>query len=107
MPKFPYRKAGAAWDRVFRNDHNQNLDDIADDIKGSYAELAAHKNAKTAHTSDQIDHGGFSLRNYIDGLYNRIRNLILNADGTNVKVDAVSNASEEVKNKFRLCAAGK
>ncbi|WP_375182818.1 hypothetical protein, partial [Marinobacter sp.] len=65
--------------------HNQNLDDIADDIKGSYAELAAHKNAKTAHTSDQIDHGGFSLRNYIDGLYNRIRNLILNADGTNVK----------------------
>ncbi len=54
MPKFPYRKAGAAWDRVFRNDHNQNLDDIADDIKGSYAELAAHKNAKTAHTSDQI-----------------------------------------------------
>ncbi|WP_193744534.1 hypothetical protein [Bacillus amyloliquefaciens] len=30
MPKFPYRKAGAAWDRVFRNDHNQNLDDIAE-----------------------------------------------------------------------------
>lgn len=46
MPKFPYRKAGAAWDRVFRNDHNQNLDDIADDIRGSYTELASHKNAK-------------------------------------------------------------
>lgn len=90
MPKYPYRKAGSTWDRVFRNNHNQNLDDIADDIKGSYNEITAHKNAKTAHTSDQIDHGGFSLRTYIDSLYNRMRNLILNADGTNVKevVDA-------------------
>ncbi|MEK4631475.1 MULTISPECIES: peptidase G2 autoproteolytic cleavage domain-containing protein [Bacillus] len=106
MPKFPYRKAGAAWDRVFRNDHNQNLDDIADDIKGSYTELAAHKNAKTAHTSDQIDHGGFSLRTYIDGLYNRIRNLILNADGTNVKevvdarVDAEGNIAPLLKERL-------
>ncbi|MCY7682007.1 MULTISPECIES: peptidase G2 autoproteolytic cleavage domain-containing protein [Bacillus amyloliquefaciens group] len=106
MPKFPYRKAGAAWDRVFRNDHNQNLDDIADDIKGSYTELAAHKNAKTAHTSEQIDHGGFSLRTYIDGLYNRIRNLILNADGTNVKevvdarVDAEGNIAPLLKERL-------
>ncbi|PAC78523.1 peptidase G2 autoproteolytic cleavage domain-containing protein [Bacillus velezensis] len=106
MPKFPYRKAGAAWDRVFRNDHNQNLDDIADDIKGSYTELAAHKNAKTAHTSEQIDHGGFSLRTYIDGLYNRLRNLILNADGTNVKevvdarVDAEGNIEPLLKERL-------
>ncbi|MCY8386563.1 peptidase G2 [Bacillus inaquosorum] len=85
MPKYPYRKAGSGWDRVFRNNHNQNLDDIADDIKGSYSEIAAHKNAETAHTSDQIDHGGFSLRTYVDSLYNRMKNLILNADGTNVK----------------------
>ncbi|MEC3678141.1 peptidase G2 autoproteolytic cleavage domain-containing protein [Bacillus velezensis] len=85
MPKYPYRKAGSGWDRAFRNNHNQNLDDIADDIKGSYSEIAAHKNAETAHTSDQIDHGGFSLRTYVDNLYTRMKNLILNADGTNVK----------------------
>ncbi|MCY9334127.1 peptidase G2 [Bacillus spizizenii] len=50
-----------------------------------HGDIESHKNAQTAHTSEQIDHGGFSLRSYIDGLYNRIRNLILNADGTNVK----------------------
>ncbi|MEC5258479.1 peptidase G2 autoproteolytic cleavage domain-containing protein [Bacillus amyloliquefaciens] len=49
------------------------------------SDLTKHKTERGAHTSDQIDHGGFSLRNYIDGLYTRIRNLILNADGTNVK----------------------
>ncbi|RHJ03266.1 glycosyl hydrolase family 28-related protein, partial [Bacillus sonorensis] len=61
--------------------------------------LKSHKNAKTAHTSDQIDHGGFSLRTYIDGLYNRFRNLVLNADGTNVKevVDARVDADGNIQ----------
>ncbi|WP_396583110.1 glycosyl hydrolase family 28-related protein [Bacillus sp. SG20033] len=91
MPKYPYRKAGSAWDRVFRNNHNQNLDDIADDIKGSYGEIASHKNAKVAHTSDQIAHSsGLTVAQEIEVEKARIRNLVLNADGTNVKevVDA-------------------
>ncbi|MED4828130.1 peptidase G2 autoproteolytic cleavage domain-containing protein [Bacillus atrophaeus] len=98
MPKYPYRKAGSGWDRIFRNNHNQNLDDIADDIRGSYAEIKEHKNAKTAHTSDQIDHGGFSVSTVVESLKNRMRNLILNADGTNVKevVDARVDADGEI-----------
>ncbi|MED3000667.1 peptidase G2 autoproteolytic cleavage domain-containing protein [Bacillus velezensis] len=74
------------------NDVNSNLD--------------KHKKAQTAHTSEQISHGGFSLRTYIDGLYNRLRNLILNADGTNVKevvdarVDAEGNIEPLLKERL-------
>ncbi|MHC8659117.1 peptidase G2 autoproteolytic cleavage domain-containing protein [Bacillus sp. Bwzl_19] len=64
-------------------DDNASLTENA--INQNKSDLTKHKTERGAHTSDQIDHGGFSLRNYIDGLYTRIRNLILNADGTNVK----------------------
>ncbi|MDJ1631055.1 glycosyl hydrolase family 28-related protein [Bacillus velezensis] len=46
------------------------------------------------------------MRNYIDGLYNRIKNLILNADGTNVKevvdarVDADGNIAPLLKERL-------
>ncbi|MEY6603953.1 hypothetical protein AB8Z80_06380, partial [Bacillus subtilis] len=91
MPKYPYRKAGITWDRTFRNNHNQNLSDIADDIRGSYNALNAHAKASTAHKSSQIAHGdGLSVSQEIEIAKARIRNLVLEADGTNVKevVDA-------------------
>ncbi|QPF46880.1 peptidase G2 autoproteolytic cleavage domain-containing protein [Bacillus subtilis] len=68
--------------------------------------LKYHEKSQTAHTSDQIDHGGFSLRTYIESLYNRMRNLILNADGTNVKevvdarVDADGNIAPLLKERL-------
>ncbi|WBY35853.1 peptidase G2 autoproteolytic cleavage domain-containing protein [Bacillus subtilis] len=68
--------------------------------------LKYHEKSQTAHTSDQIDHGGFSLRTYIESLYNRMRNLILNADGTNVKevvdarVDADGNIATLLKERL-------
>ncbi len=74
------------------------MEAIESSVNGLESEITRHKKAATAHTSEQIDHGGFSLRTYIDGLYNRVRNLILNADGTNVKevVDARVNADGEI-----------
>ncbi|NUJ19740.1 peptidase G2, partial [Bacillus glycinifermentans] len=98
MAKYPYRKAGIAWDRIFRNNYNQNLEDIESDIKGVNTSLENHKRARTAHTSDQIDHGGFSVSTVLESLKTRMRNLILNADGTNVKevVDARVGAEGEV-----------
>ncbi|MFE3571895.1 hypothetical protein ACFXON_20645, partial [Bacillus subtilis] len=54
---------------------NARLTELA--INENSSSLNSHKKAKTAHTSDQIDHGGFSLRTYIESLYNRMRNLIL------------------------------
>ncbi|WP_332606877.1 teichoic acid biosynthesis protein [Bacillus spizizenii] len=86
MPKLSYTKAGAALDRGARNDYNQNLVDIADDIRGSYNALNAHAKASTAHTSTQIAHGGgLSVSQEIEIAKARIRNLVLEADGTNVK----------------------
>ena len=47
------------------------MEAIESSINGLESEITRHKKAATAHTSEQIDHGGFSLRTYIDGLYNR------------------------------------
>ncbi|MGW6724245.1 glycosyl hydrolase family 28-related protein, partial [Streptomyces sp. NPDC054995] len=83
---------------------NARLTELA--INENSSSLNSHKKAKTAHTSDQIDHGGFSLRTYIESLYNRMRNLILNADGTNVKevvdarVDADGNIAPLLKERL-------
>ncbi|MEC1507107.1 right-handed parallel beta-helix repeat-containing protein [Bacillus haynesii] len=85
MARYPYRKAGNAWDRIFRNNYNQNLSDIESDIRDSNTALDTHKKAKTAHTSEQIDHGGFSVANRIKNLYARFANLVLNHDGTSIK----------------------
>ncbi|QHZ47008.1 peptidase G2 autoproteolytic cleavage domain-containing protein [Bacillus sp. NSP9.1] len=76
-----------------------DMQSIESGLNDQEIKLQSHKKAKTAHTSDQIDHGGFSLRTYIDGLYNRFRNLILNTDGTNVKevVDARVDADGNIQ----------
>ncbi|MEC1428888.1 peptidase G2 autoproteolytic cleavage domain-containing protein [Bacillus sonorensis] len=78
-------------------DENARVTEIA--INDNIKALNSHKKATTAHKSEQIDHGGFSLRTYIDGLYNRFRNLVLNADGTNVKevVDARVDADGNIQ----------
>ncbi len=100
MGKYSYKKADTSgFDRQYIKNYNQNLEDIGNDMLDLSNGLSRHKTADHAHTSDQIDHSGFSLRTYIDGLYNRIKNLILNADGTNVKevVDARVDADGNVE----------
>ena len=73
------------------------MEAIESSINGLESEITRHKKAATAHTSEQIDHGAF-LYEPILTIYNRVRNLILNADGTNVKevVDARVNADGEI-----------
>ncbi|MED4787483.1 peptidase G2 autoproteolytic cleavage domain-containing protein [Bacillus atrophaeus] len=100
MGKYSYKKANTGgFNRQYIKEYNQNMEDIGSDMLNLSNDLLRHKTAETAHTSEQIDHGGFSLRTYIDGLYNRIRNLILNADGTNVKevVDARVDADGNIQ----------
>ncbi|MFC8960569.1 peptidase G2 autoproteolytic cleavage domain-containing protein [Bacillus subtilis] len=60
--------------------------------------LKSHRSSKTAHTSEQIDHGGFSVANRLKNLYSRFTNLIVNHDGTDVKevVDARVTTSGEI-----------
>ncbi|MEC1301542.1 MULTISPECIES: glycoside hydrolase family 55 protein, partial [Bacillus subtilis group] len=53
--------------------------------------LNSHKEAKKAHTSEQISHhSGLTVSQEIETGKARLRNLVLNADGTNIKevVDA-------------------
>ncbi|WKB77978.1 peptidase G2 autoproteolytic cleavage domain-containing protein [Bacillus sp. FSL K6-0138] len=52
--------------------------------------LKSHRSSKTAHTSDQIDHGGFTVANRLDNHSARFANLVVNHDGKDVKevVDA-------------------
>ncbi|CAF1896765.1 hypothetical protein NRS6185_03736 [Bacillus subtilis] len=91
MPNYPYKKAGSAFDHNFRNSYNDNLEDIAEDISGAYGDLRAHIKGPAAHTSEQIIHfDGLTVSDEIEKAKNRINNLILNADGTNIKevVDA-------------------
>ncbi|MCY8347587.1 hypothetical protein MOC74_19275 [Bacillus haynesii] len=86
MPNYPYKKAGNAFDRDFRNSYNDNLVDIAEDISGSYEGLNSHIKSPAAHTSDQISHfDGLTVSDEIEKAKKRINNLILNADGTNIK----------------------
>ncbi|UNJ90602.1 hypothetical protein [Bacillus licheniformis] len=99
MPNYPYKKAGNAFDRDFRNSYNDNLVDIAEDISGSYEGLKAHIKGPIAHTSDQIIHfDGLTVSDEIERAKKRINNLILNADGTNIKevVDLRVNNKGEV-----------
>ncbi|WP_260434181.1 hypothetical protein [Bacillus licheniformis] len=99
MPNYPYKKAGNAFDRDFRNSYNDNLVDIAEDISGSYDGLKSHIKGPIAHTSDQIIHfDGLTVSDEIERAKKRINNLILNADGTNIKevVDLRVNNKGEV-----------
>ncbi|MGG4124879.1 right-handed parallel beta-helix repeat-containing protein [Bacillus licheniformis] len=91
MGKFYYKKATTSgFDRQYIKDQNQNLDDIGKDIREVDTKINEHKVAKTAHTSKQIEHGGFTVSDRLDNLWARFTNLVLNHDGTDVKevVDA-------------------
>lgn len=46
MAKYPYRKAGTTWDRVFRNNYNQNMADIESDIRETNTVIDQHKKLK-------------------------------------------------------------
>ncbi|MGW6365161.1 peptidase G2 autoproteolytic cleavage domain-containing protein [Bacillus subtilis] len=70
---------------VYESQLSEDMNRIEKEINTLDGDLRNHKSDFQAHTSDQITHQGFSLRTYIESLYNRMRNLILNADGTNVK----------------------
>ncbi|MFP3958354.1 hypothetical protein AAIL73_22555, partial [Bacillus paralicheniformis] len=72
MGKFYYKKATTSgFDRQYIKDQNQNLDDIGKDIREVDTKINDHKKAKTAHTSKQIEHGGFTVSDRLDNLWAR------------------------------------
>lgn len=68
--------------------------------------LNSHKEAKKAHTSEQIDHGGFTVANRLNNFSARFANLVLNHDGKDVKevvdsrVDTQANIHDTLKDRL-------
>lgn len=79
------KRVSAAFDRIFRNNLNENFDKIERGFIQSGKDLNAHKSASIAHTSRQISHGIFDVGNRLDNLDARFTNLVVNHDGTDVK----------------------
>ncbi|MCY9088767.1 glycoside hydrolase family 55 protein, partial [Bacillus inaquosorum] len=106
MTLYLNKRHGDAPNTKLFNQLDENAKATEHEVNLLEDKLKYHEKSQTAHTSDQIDHGGFSLRTYIESLYNRMRNLILNADGTNVKevvdarVDADGNIAPLLKERL-------
>ncbi|ATP95383.1 hypothetical protein CSE15_16175 [Bacillus altitudinis] len=79
------KRIATAWDRVARNNLNDNFNDIEKGFAKTTDELHAHKNAPTAHKSTQIQHGLFDVGNRLDNYGARFANLVVNHDGEDVK----------------------
>ncbi|MEC0804110.1 right-handed parallel beta-helix repeat-containing protein [Bacillus atrophaeus] len=62
-----------------------DMEAIENGVNGLESEITRHKKAGTAHTSEQIDHDGFSVSNRLNDLLARITNLVLNHDGSGIK----------------------
>ncbi|AOS66800.1 hypothetical protein CJZ71_15770 [Bacillus subtilis] len=78
-------------DSLYLAQQRDDLESIENELNGLSNSISKHKSAVTAHTSSQIAHGGgLTVYEEIEIAKARIRNLILNADGTNIKevVDA-------------------
>lgn len=79
------KRIASAWDRIARNNLNDNFSNIEQGFTKVTAELNAHKNASPAHKSEQIQHGLFTAANRLDNLNARFANLVVNHDGEDVK----------------------
>ncbi|MEC0313657.1 teichoic acid biosynthesis protein, partial [Bacillus subtilis] len=78
-------------DSLYLAQQRDDLESIENGLNGLSNSISNHKSAVTAHTSSQVAHGGgLTVYEEIEIAKARIRNLILNADGTNIKevVDA-------------------
>ncbi|MDE1385571.1 glycosyl hydrolase family 28-related protein, partial [Bacillus paralicheniformis] len=69
----------------YQSQLRSDMQSIENGLNDQENQLKAHKTAQTAHTSEQIDHGGYSVANRIKNLYSRFANLVLNPDGTSIK----------------------
>ncbi len=73
-------------DSLYLAQQRDDLESIENELNGLSNSIANHKSAVTAHTSSQVAHGcGLTVYEEIEIAKARIRNLVLEADGTNIK----------------------
>lgn len=73
-------------DSLYLAQQRDDLESIENELNGLSNSIANHKSAVTAHTSSQVAHGsGLTVYEEIEIAKARLRNIILEADGTNIK----------------------
>ncbi|RRN59831.1 teichoic acid biosynthesis protein [Bacillus subtilis subsp. subtilis] len=73
-------------DSLYLAQQRDDLESIENELNGLSNTIANHKSAVTAHTSSQVAHGsGLTVYEEIEIAKARLRNIVLEADGTNIK----------------------
>lgn len=73
-------------DSLYLAQQRDDLESIENELNGLSNSIANHKSAVTAHTSSQVAHGsGLTVYEEIEIAKARLRNIVLEADGTNIK----------------------
>ncbi|WIG48753.1 teichoic acid biosynthesis protein [Bacillus halotolerans] len=73
-------------DSLYLAQQRDDLESIEHGLNGLSNSIANHKSAVTAHTSSQVAHGnGLTVYEEIEIAKARLRNIVLEADGTNIK----------------------
>lgn len=73
-------------DSLYLAQQRDDLESIENGLNGLSNSIANHKSAVTAHTSSQVAHGsGLTVYEEIEVAKARLRNIVLEADGTNIK----------------------
>lgn len=91
-------------DSLYLAQQRDDLESIENELNGLSNSIANHKSAVTAHTSSQVAHGsGLTVYEEIEIAKARLRNIVLEADGTNIKetIDARVNKRGKVYPSLR------
>ncbi|MGQ5113147.1 phage baseplate protein [Bacillus halotolerans] len=73
-------------DSLYLAQQRDDLESIENGLNGLSNSIANHKSAVTAHISSQVAHGsGLTVYEEIEIAKARLRNIVLEADGTNIK----------------------
>ncbi|MEC0319998.1 hypothetical protein P8791_01115 [Bacillus subtilis] len=77
---------GTIRNALYEEQLANDLGSIETAVNGIERDVTNHKRTDNAHTSSQVAHGGgLTVYEEIEIAKARIRNLVLNADGTNIK----------------------
>ncbi|MBO3796843.1 teichoic acid biosynthesis protein [Bacillus subtilis] len=79
------KKYTTTKNQKFVSEITSDMTTIEKAINSVETNIESHKKAKSAHSSEQIKHGGLTVYDAIKEVNALIHNLVLEADGTNIK----------------------
>ncbi|MCY8002784.1 right-handed parallel beta-helix repeat-containing protein [Bacillus haynesii] len=91
---------------LYESQLSEDMQTIENALNDHDYNLKRHESSRAAHTSEQIDHGGFTVGNRLKNLSARFANLVVNHDGKDVKeivdsrVDTQANIHDTLKDRL-------